>query len=163
VVETEQAAYPARAVILSIGRRGTPRKLGVPGEELEKVVYRLVDPEQYAGRRVLVVGGGDSALEAAVALSEQPGTQVTLCYRGQAFSRAKPANRDRIDAAVAQGAVEVLLETSPETIEPGAVLLDPGVGTKELANDIVIVCVGGVLPTPFLREAGIEIEVRHGE
>jgi thioredoxin reductase len=162
-VETTTKSYRTRAVILSIGRRGTPRQLGVPGEELEKVVYRLVDPEQYAGRRVLVVGGGDSALEAAIAISEQPGSHVTLSYRGDAFSRAKAANRDRLDAAAAGGSLDVLLQATPEAILPDSVRIDTGVGTKELANDAVIVCIGGVLPTGFLRDAGVEIEVRHGE
>jgi thioredoxin reductase/ferredoxin len=163
VVETEQEVYTASSVILCIGRRGTPRRLGVPGEDLDKVVYRLVDPEQYAGQHVLVVGGGDSAIEAALALAEQPGTHVTLSYRGQAFSRAKPANRDRLDRAVSAGRVDVLLEATPDAIGPRTVRLDTGVGAKELTNDAVIVCIGGLLPTPFLREAGIEIEVRHGE
>jgi thioredoxin reductase (NADPH) len=92
-VVTNRARYPTHSVLLSIGRRGTPRKLGVPGEEQQKVVYRLVDPEQYRGKRVLVVGGGDAALEAAVSISNEPGTTVTLSYRSNAFSRVKPKNR----------------------------------------------------------------------
>jgi thioredoxin reductase (NADPH) len=94
-VETSRGHYHARAVLMAIGRRGTPRRLGVPGEERTKVVYSLIDPEQYAGQRVLVVGGGDSALEAALAISEQPGTGVALSYRGESFSRAKPRQRAR--------------------------------------------------------------------
>jgi len=93
VVQTDRARYSARSVLLAMGRRGTPRKLDVPGEEHSKVVYRLVDPEQYRGQKVLVVGGGDSALEAAIALAEQPGTRVTLSYRSAAFSRVKAKNR----------------------------------------------------------------------
>ena len=163
VVVTEQARYRARNVLLAIGRRGTPRRLGVPGEELPKVVYRLIDPEQYRGRRVLVVGGGDSALEAALALGEQPGTQVCLSYRGDAFSRAKPKNRERLQEAERAGRVRVMLESSPTSITPGGVEIETPNGSKEIANDVVIVCAGGILPTPFLRAAGVEIEVRHGE
>ena len=163
VVETMTGSFGTRAVVLCIGRRGSPRRLGVPGEDLEKVVYRLMDPEQYAGQRVMVVGGGDSALEAAVALSEQPETEVVLSYRGKAFSRAKAANRERVEAAVAAGSLQVMLGTTPEEIQHESVHMDAGVGVKEIANDIVIVCIGGELPDAFLRESGIDIEVRHGE
>src|SRR5579862_986841 len=97
-IKTTTQSYVASAVLLAIGRRGTPRKLGVAGEELPKVVYRLIDPEQYAGQNVLVVGGGDSALEAAVSVAECGGG-VVLSYRGDAFARAKQANRARISAA----------------------------------------------------------------
>jgi thioredoxin reductase/Pyruvate/2-oxoacid:ferredoxin oxidoreductase delta subunit len=94
-VRTTKGRYVAKAVLLAIGRRGTPRKLGVPGEELPKVTYRLSDPVQYRGMNVLVVGGGDSALESAVTVSEQPDTTVTLSYRSAAFNRAKRRNRPR--------------------------------------------------------------------
>ena len=163
IIETSKGRYRTRAAILAIGRRGSPRQLGVPGEEQEKVVYRLIDAEQYAGKRVLVVGGGDSALEAAVSVSEQPGAEVTLCYRGDVFSRAKPDNRERVDAASERGSLDVLMSTMPESIQPDTVRLDTGMGIKEISNDIVIVCIGGELPTGFLRDSGIDIEVRHGE
>ena len=163
IIETSKGRYRTRAAILAIGRRGSPRQLGVPGEEQEKVVYRLIDAEQYAGKRVLVVGGGDSALEAAVSVSEQPGAEVTLCYRGDVFSRAKPDNRERVDAASERGSLDVLMSTMPESILPDTVRLDTGMGIKEISNDIVIVCIGGELPTGFLRDSGIDIEVRHGE
>ena len=99
VVKSSGASYQARSVLLAIGRRGTPRKLEVPGEEQSKVVYRLIDPEQYRGQHVVVVGGGDSALEAAASIAEEPGTSVTLSYRSEAFGRAKQKNRIRVDAA----------------------------------------------------------------
>ncbi len=89
IVKTTRGSYAVQKVLLAIGRRGTPRKLNVPGEEHTKVVYRLIDPEQYSGKHVLVVGGGDSALEAATTIADEPGTTVTLSYRGGAFSRAK--------------------------------------------------------------------------
>jgi thioredoxin reductase/NAD-dependent dihydropyrimidine dehydrogenase PreA subunit len=108
-VITSKASYRTKTVILAIGRRGTPRPLEVPGEDLEKVVYRLIDPEQYAGRKVLVVGGGDSALEAAARVAEQHGTRVTLAYRGKAYSRARAKNRDRVAELAATGRLQQLL------------------------------------------------------
>jgi thioredoxin reductase len=148
--------------VLAIGRRGTPRKLGVPGEETSKVVYRLVDPEQYAGQRVLVVGGGDSALEAALATAGQPGASVALSYRGEAFSRVKPANRERLEAARAAGRLRVMLGSEVAEIGPEHVAIRSSGGVERLANDAVIVCAGGVLPSDFLRSMGVEMETKHG-
>jgi thioredoxin reductase (NADPH) len=162
VVKTTRGAYKARAVLLAVGRRGSPRKLGVPGEELPKVVYRLVDAAQYRGQRVLVVGGGDSALEAALALSEQPGTKAALSYRGAAFDRVKPKNRERLEAAAAAKRIQVLLGSTVERIGTReAVLKVAGKGIS-LPNDAVIVCAGGVLPIDLLKQVGIEFETKRG-
>jgi thioredoxin reductase len=162
-VETSAGRYTASKVLLAIGRRGTPRKLGVPGEELPKVVYRLAAPEQYRGQRVLVVGGGDSAIEAAVSLAAEPGTEVALSYRGEAFSRAKLKNRERVEAAAAKAELQLLLASRVSSIGASSIMLETPTGPKEIANDAVIVCTGGILPTPLLRAAGIEIVTRHGE
>jgi thioredoxin reductase len=161
-VKSTRGVYRTRAVLLAIGRRGTPARLDVPGEEQEKVVYRLVEPEQYRGRRVLVVGGGDAALEAAAALAEEPGTEVTLSYRSQAFSRAKLANRERIEAARRTGRLQVVLQSSVVAIGRDSVRLRCGEREQEIGNDAVIVCAGGVLPGPFLRAMGVEIEAKDG-
>ncbi len=161
-VRTTRAAYRARAVLLAIGRRGTPRRLDVPGEDQAKVVYRLVDPEQYRGRHVLVVGGGDSALEAAASLADLPGTTVALSYRDKAFSRAKPKNRQRVDAAVAEGRLTLLLGSRVTRIGEADIALDAGGRGVELKNEVVIVCAGGILPTAFLKSVGIEVETKHG-
>src|SRR5450631_2827693 len=110
-VRTNQRQHVASSILLGIGRRGTPRKLGVPGEELPKVVYRLLDPEQYRGQKVIVVGGGDSALEAAASIAELGDTEVHLSYRGEAFQRAKQKNRQRVDAASVKGQLKVLLNS----------------------------------------------------
>lgn len=162
VVHTSRGHHRARSVLLAMGRRGTPRKLEVPGEDLPKVVYRLIDAEQYRGQSVMVVGGGDSALEAALTLSEQPGTTVTLSYRGSAFSRVKAANRQRLDEAQAQGRLSVRLQTVVEAIEPAQVRLRDGDEVHALANDAVLVCAGGLLPTPLLQKVGIRFETHYG-
>ncbi len=161
-VITSKARYRCKAVLLAIGRRGTPRKLGVPGEELPKVVYRLIDPGQYTGMKVLVVGGGDSALEAALSIAEEPDTEVTLSYRSEAFSRAKPKNRDRIAAAAKAGQLRVALSSNVKSITPGEVELAHDAGTSRLANDAVIVCAGGILPSQFLRDIGVSVETKYG-
>jgi thioredoxin reductase (NADPH) len=161
-IRTTRGSYRSRAVLLAIGRRGTPRKLGVPGEELEKVVYRLVDPEQYRGTRVLVVGGGDSALEAAAALATQPGATVTLSYRGTVFSRTKEKNRKLIERLVADGTLNVRLGSKVLAIHRSSVETDLGDQVIHIPNDRVIVCAGGILSTPFLRQLGIEVETKRG-
>lgn len=161
VVKTNRSEYRSRAVLLSIGRRGTPRKLGVPGEDLPKIVYRLIDPGQYRGQRVLVVGGGDSAIEAALAVAAEDGTSVTLSYRGEAFGRVKQKNRERIDEAERSGLLKVVLGSVVSRIEASCVHLECG-GAVQLDNDAVIVCAGGILPTAMLKEAGIRIETKFG-
>lgn len=162
VVRTNRGAWRARSVLLAMGRRGTPRRLGVPGEEQPKVVYRLVDPAQYAGQRVLVVGGGDSALEAAIALAGEAGTDVALSYRSEAFSRVKKANRDRLEALRTEGRVRVLLSSQVEEIGVHDVRLKTANGRETLPNDAVIVCAGGLLPTPLLQQAGIRFDTKFG-
>jgi thioredoxin reductase len=162
VVKTSKQEYRTRTVLLTIGRRGTPRKLGVPGEEQAKVVYRLIDPEQYRKQHVLVVGGGDSALEAALACAGEPGTSVALSYRSEAFARVKEKNRQRLAEAQKGGRVQVLLKSNVKQIEIGKVILDQDGKRIELRNDAVIVSAGGVLPTPFLKEIGILVETKYG-
>ena len=161
-VKTSRSTYHTKAVLLAIGRRGTPRKLGVPGEELPKVVYRLIDPEQYRNQKVLVVGGGDSALEAALALAGEPGTTVTLSYRGEAFGRVKEKNRQRLQEVEKAGRIKVLLQSNVKRIEPDKVTLDHVGMMIDIKNDAVIVSAGGVLPTPFLKEIGVMVETKYG-
>jgi thioredoxin reductase (NADPH) len=163
VVKTASNSYQGSAVLLAIGRRGTPRKLNVPGEELPKVVYRLIDPEQYKGQRVLVVGGGDSALEAAVAIAEQKGARVTLSYRSEAFNRVKEKNRLALKAAEDKGRLRVLLKSAPTAIASDHVSLKTEDKNVDIRNDAVIVCAGGELPTPLLKKIGVMFETHHGE
>jgi thioredoxin reductase/NAD-dependent dihydropyrimidine dehydrogenase PreA subunit len=161
-VTTTRNTYRCRAVLLAIGRRGTPRKLGVPGENLPKVVYRVIDPEQYRGQRVLVVGGGDSALEAATSIADEPDTVVTLSYRSAAFSRAKAKNRLRVEQAVADRRLRVLLNSNVKEIGQKTVQIEREGKLLDLENDSVVVSAGGILPTAFLEKMGIKVETKHG-
>jgi thioredoxin reductase (NADPH) len=161
-VRTTRARYQTRAVLLAIGRRGTPRRLGVPGEDLPKVVYRLSDPAQYRGQHVLVVGGGDSALEAAASIAEEPRTTVTLAHRSEAFSRTKLKNRQRVTQAHKRGRLRVLMPSEVKQIRPDAVELAHNGERTAIRNDSVIVCAGGILPTAFLHSIGIEVETKYG-
>jgi thioredoxin reductase len=162
VVSTNRSQYRTRTVLLAIGRRGTPRKLEVPGEQLPKVAYRLVDPEQYRDQHVLVVGGGDSALEAACSIAEVPGAVVTLSYRSEAFSRAKAKNRERVEAAAAAGNLSVLMKSTVDRIDVDHVQLNHQDKRVRIDNDAVIVNAGGILPTGFLRSLGIEVDTKFG-
>jgi thioredoxin reductase (NADPH) len=162
IVKTSKGEYKTRAVLLAIGRRGTPRKLGVPGEDQPKVVYSLIDPEQYRNQHVLVVGGGDAAMEAATSIAEEAGTQVILSYRSEAFSRAKEKNRKKVDKMQASGQLKVLLSSNVKEIQTDKVLLEQQGKTMEFPNHAVIICAGGILPTPFLKEIGIQVDTKHG-
>ncbi|MGE5471736.1 MAG: NAD(P)-binding domain-containing protein [Bacteroidota bacterium] len=162
-IRSNKSTYTAASILLAIGRRGTPRKLGAKGEEQSKVVYRLIEAEQYRDKKVLVVGGGDSALEAALDISNQPGTRVTLSYRGKAFDRVKPKNRTRLAEAISTGRIEQLLESTVEEISSHGVVLKKNDGLLEQANDAVIVCAGGELPSPMLKKIGIRVDTHYGE
>jgi len=153
----------SRTVLLCIGRRGTPRKLGVSGEEQPKVVYRLIDPEQYERKHIVVVGGGDSALEAAWSLAAVEGTEVTLSYRNDAFGRAKAKNRESVQSAVDAGRLTVLLSSKVTGIGESTIDIETSSGSLRLDNDMVLVCAGGILPTDFLRSMGIDIVTKRGE
>jgi thioredoxin reductase (NADPH) len=161
-VRTSKRQLVASTVLLGIGRRGTPRKLGVPGEEQSKVVYRLIDPEQYRGKHVVVVGGGDSALEAAASIAELGDTTVALSYRGDAFQRAKQRNRQRVDEASKKGQLKVLLNSQVREILPEEVVLKQADKEIKLRNDAVIVSAGGILPNDFLKSIGIQVETKWG-
>ena len=161
-ITTSSGSHLASHILLAIGRRGTPRQLGVPGEELSKVVYRLADPDQFLDQHVLVVGGGDSALEAIIQLADVPGTVLTLCYRGAAIQRAKPKNRDKFNALVEKKRVNLMFGTEIARIEPSRVTLISGGAPVTINNAAVIVCAGGILPTDFLKSMGIRIEMKHG-
>ncbi len=162
VVRTNRGSYSTRSVLLTMGRRGTPRKLEVPGEETSKVTYRLIDPAQYKGLSVLVVGGGDSALEAAISLADQPDTEVILSYRSAAFSRVKQKNRLLLEQQVATGKLRVMLNSKVSEIHANHVLIEVNGKAQPYRNDAVIVCAGGLLPTPLLQKMGVAFETKYG-
>lgn len=162
VITSQAGETRASAVLLAIGRRGTPRRLGVPGEDQKKVVYQLIDPQQFAGKHVLVVGGGDSALEAATSIAEQPGTTVTLSYRSEAFGRAKAKNREKLASQSASGRLRVMLKSTVKGIGEHDLELKTDSGIERMPNDAVIICAGGILPTEFLKAAGIVMDTKYG-
>lgn len=161
-VFTNKRSYTASHVLLGIGRRGTPRRLEVPGEDIPKVVYRLIEPEQFRGSNVLVVGGGDAAIESALTLADEPGARVTLSYRGDAFSRVKPQNRERLDVALRAKKISVLLGSQVQRIDAGSVTISYAERSVEMPNEAVIVCAGGILPISLLRQIGINVDTHHG-
>ncbi|MFZ4480655.1 MAG: NAD(P)-binding domain-containing protein [Rhodoferax sp.] len=162
VVHSNHGSYKTRSVLLALGRQGTPRKLDVPGEEMPKVVYRLIDPAQFQGQAVLVVGGGDSALEAAIALSEQTDTNVILSYRSAAFSRVKQKNRTALERQQESGRLRVLLNSRVQRILADEVDIVQDGASKRYRNDAVIVCAGGLLPTSLLKDIGINFNTKFG-
>ncbi len=161
-IKTSRGTYSSRTIMLALGRRGTPRKLGIPGEDQPKVLYSLIDPAQYQNQHVLVVGGGDAALEAATSISEEAGTTVTLSYRSEAFGRAKEKNRDKVAAAESAGRLQLLMKSNVTEIGKDDVQLKHQGSAVTLQNDAIIVCAGGILPTPFLKEIGIEVDTKFG-
>ncbi|WP_319500966.1 NAD(P)-binding domain-containing protein [uncultured Draconibacterium sp.] len=157
------AEYSAQRVLLAIGRRGTPRKLNIPGENLPKVAYRLLEPELISGNKILVVGGGDSAVESALLLNET--NEVTLSYRKETFSRLKPKNRKKLEEAIESKLLNVILNSNVSAIDEEHVRLKIANQQEELVieNNLVYIFAGGELPTEFLRNAGIEITTKFGE
>ncbi|MGB8474826.1 MAG: NAD(P)-binding domain-containing protein [Candidatus Acidiferrum sp.] len=154
---TPKGEYRSKAVVLAIGRSGTPRKLGIKGEELPKVMYRLIETDHYINKQVLVVGGGDSAVEAAMGLAEQRGNKVTLSYRQDRFSRIKTRNAQRIEECIQKGKLTVLFNSSPVEIKTASVVLDVRGKLQEIPNDYVWVFAGGTPPSAFLQKIGVAL------
>jgi thioredoxin reductase (NADPH) len=162
-IKTSTGPLRASRVLLAVGRRGTPRKLGCGGEERNKVAYRLLEPDYYAHQHVLVVGGGDSAVEAAVSLGEVDGSRVTLSYRKAQLTRPKEANQRRLAEAVDAGRVNLVLDSTVGEIGEDRVTLQTPDGPDVLPNDQVFVFAGGVLPTALLKDAGIRLQQHFGK
>ena len=155
--------FTSESVLLAIGRRGTPRKLNIPGEMKEKVAYRLLEPELISGKDIIVVGGGDSAIESALLLADE--NNVTISYRNEVFNRLKPANTEALNKAIANNKLEVMFSTNLSSIEDDTVTMTFGKSseTKKIKNDLVFIFAGGELPTQFLEKAGIKITKKFGE
>lgn len=161
VVTSQGKTYNAAKVLLATGRRGTPRKLNVPGEDTEKVAYRLLEPEEFSGKKILVVGGGDSAIESALLLSGS--NNVTLSYRNDVFSRLKPLNKKSVDKAIETGKLKALLSSQVKSIETDHVVLSVKDGELKLENDMVFIFAGGELPSQFLEKCGVNVRTAKGE
>ena len=136
--------------------------MGVPGEEMSKEVYRLIDPEQYIDQKVMIVGGGDSALEAALAIADERGSEVSLSYRSDGFSRARAKNRDRIEQYSKQGKIKLYLPSNLTRIDECEVTLEHQGKKIKVANDAVIINAGGILPSGFLKQIGIQVDTKFG-
>jgi thioredoxin reductase/Pyruvate/2-oxoacid:ferredoxin oxidoreductase delta subunit len=157
---TPQNQYRSRAVIVAIGKSGNPRKLGVPGEDLPKVMYRLIEADHYVNKRILVVGGGDSAVEAAMGLAHQIGNEVTISYRQGSFSRIKERNAQRVAESQRKGKLKIVFNSMPKEFKPESVLLDVNGTVEELPNDFVWIFAGGEPPTAFLKKIGVALGER---
>jgi len=160
VILTNKGQYRSRAVVLALGRTGTPRKLGVKGEELPKVMYRLIEADHYINKKILVVGGGDSAIEAAMGLGHQRGNKVVLSYRKESFSRIKDRNAKRLADCVRTGKVHVLFNSHPVEFTEDTVALEVNGEQLEITNDFVWIFAGGTPPNDFLKKIGVEFGVR---
>lgn len=155
--------FTTQTVLLAIGRRGSPRKLNVPGEDSEKVAYRLLEPDEISNKKILVVGGGDSAIESALLLADH--NNVTISYRSANFSRIKIKNAEKINNAIKSGLITVKFNSNIISIEKDKVLFTEN-DSKEILqmdNDLVYIFAGGELPTQFLKKAGISISTKYGE
>jgi putative YpdA family bacillithiol system oxidoreductase len=159
-VITATNQYRARAVILALGKAGEPRKLGVKGEDLPKVMYRLIEADHYINKKILVVGGGDSAVEAAMGLANQSGNQVTLSYRSERFSRIKERNARRIEDCMKSGKIKILFNSIPVEVKPESVILDVAGAQQEIPNDFVWIFAGGTPPNAFLKKIGVGFGAR---
>src|SRR5437870_4416520 len=154
-VATPKAKDRARKVVLALGKSGSPRKLGVKGEDLPKVMYRLIEADHYVHKKILVVGGGDSAIEAAMGLGHQVGNEVTLSYRKEGFSRIKERNAQRIQESIRKGKVKVVFNSNPVEFKEDSVVIDVNGKLEEIPNDYVWIFAGGEPPTAFLKKIGI--------
>jgi thioredoxin reductase (NADPH) len=154
-ITTATNQYRSRTVVLALGRAGEPRKLGVKGEDLPKVMYRLIEADHYINKKILVIGGGDSAVEAAMGLASQKGNQVTLSYRSERFSRIKERNAKRIEEFVKSRKLQVLFNSNPVEFKPESVLLEVAGQQQELPNNFVWIFAGGTPPTAFLEKVGV--------
>ena len=162
LVVTNKEKYKSNSVVLCIGRRGSPRKLGIPGEEKEKVAYRLLEPELIHNQKILIVGGGDSAIESALLLMEED-NEVSISYRSDKLSRLKPKNLEKINKAISDRKIKLFYNSSVKEIKDKSVILQVEEKQKEIDNDLVYIFAGGELPTKFLEKIGIKIDKKFGE
>ncbi len=162
IITNNGSEYICNHILLAIGRRGSPRKLNILGEESTKVAYRLLEPERLKNKKIMIVGGGDSAIETVLLLKDT--NNVILSYRSDKFSRLKPKNREKINNAIENKEIKVLFNTNLISIHTENVVINYSKnGVNEtIENDLVYIFAGGELPTAFLQKAGVEISKRFG-
>lgn len=159
-VTTATQHYRAHTVVLATGRSGNPRKLRVPGEQLPKVMYRLIEADQYRNKRILIIGGGDSAVEAALALAQQNSNQVTLSYRRQEFTRIKERNARLLAECRRENKIDVIFNSVPVEFRHESVFLSVKGELHILPNDFAWVFAGGTAPYDFLKKIGVGLGMR---
>jgi thioredoxin reductase (NADPH) len=159
-VMTAKGLYRAHTVVLAIGKGGSPRKLGVKGEELPKVMYRLIETDHYVNKNILIVGGGDSAVAAAMGLANQVGNKVTISYRKECFTRLKDRNEKHVEESIRKGKIWVIFDSNPVEFTEKSAILDVGGSSKEIPNDFVWIFAGGEPPTAFLQKIGVRVGAR---
>lgn len=163
-VRSDTSEFRTANVVLALGARGSPRRLGVPGEELAKVHYRLLEPREFDRKHVLVVGGGNSAVETALSLADFGGcASVSLSYRREEFVRCRPDNRRRITESIQEGRVRALMPTDVLMINAESVALRGVQGELAIENDAIIAQLGGTAPSEVLKSFGIELVTKFGE
>lgn len=160
VITNQGGNYFGNNVLIAIGRRGSPRKLNIPGEVSTKVAYRLLEPERILDKNIIVVGGGDSAIESALLLAEN--NNVSLLVRTDNFTRCKPKNRERIIEANNNKTLKVIFNSNLVEITDETCTIKIGEEVKKLKNNLVYIFAGGVLPTAFLEKPGVKITKRFG-
>ncbi|MEO7730481.1 MAG: NAD(P)-binding domain-containing protein, partial [Kofleriaceae bacterium] len=159
-VRTTVASYRAQRMVLSIGTRGKPRTLQVPGENLPKIYSLLEDPDDWRGKSVLICGGGDSACEAALALADA-GAKVMISYRGKGFNRAAPKNKSAMEAYASQGRIKAKLGSQVVNFEADTVTLGLSDGSqKRYPNDAAFVLIGADPPIAWLEKVGVKFVER---
>jgi thioredoxin reductase len=156
-IGTAKGVYRARTVVLAIGKGGSPRKLGVRGEDLPKVMYRLIETDHYVNKNILIVGGGDSAVEAAMGLASQIGNKITLSYRKESFIRLKDRNEKRVQDHMQKGKMRVIFNSNPVEFTEKSAILEVGGKLQEIPNDFVWIFAGGEPPTAFLQKIGVKV------
>jgi thioredoxin reductase (NADPH) len=156
-ITTTKSEHRAHSVVLALGKGGIPRKLGVKGEEMPKVMYRLIEADHYVNKKILVVGGGDSAVEAAMGLANQTGNKVTVSYRKETFTRLKDRNEKRMQEHMQKGKLNVFFNSMPTEFKQNSVILEVNGKSQEIPNDFVWIFAGGEPPTAFLKKVGVRV------
>jgi thioredoxin reductase/NAD-dependent dihydropyrimidine dehydrogenase PreA subunit len=162
-IHASQRVLTAKRVVIAIGRRGIPRKLVVPGADQPHVVYEVADPAQHAGQPIAVLGGGDSAVELALAFAAQPKTRVMLIHRGADLNRCKPDNQRAALAARAAGRLDLFLSATVRAVTQDRIELEVARARATPLAKLVVCCLGAELPSAWLRELGISLHELRGE